>query len=309
MESASLKGLASLTASLQHTGTDIPVAFQKNFFAALAHLCAAATESNPTSPGLHPNEETAENEYGERASSRYSSKLIREQLNLDEIVLNAAKELATSKNTDAPAHGKDLQEDWLNEFENLARLKSSQDMKLIFGRILAAEIKKPGTFSIKTMRVISQLEVEVINYFQRLCSQSVSLRSGEFILDARVVAFNGIATNNPVKQYGLSFENLSVLEEYGLILSEYNSWNDYGASIKHETNDLPFDFYFSDKPYSLIPTDTELFERNLKLNGIAFSKAGLQLLSIMPLVEVSSYRKALTNYLAARHLRMVDLGS
>lgn len=115
------------------------------------------------------------------------------------------------------SQSEDISEDWLNEFENLARLKSSEEMKLVFGKILSGEIIKPGSFSIKTIKLISQLDNQAAKLFQLFCSQTISLSAGGNIYDARVVSINGNAASNSLSQYGLSFDSLNILHEYGLI--------------------------------------------------------------------------------------------
>lgn len=51
----------------------------------------------------------------------------------------------------------EIDADWLNVFGRLAEDKSSKELQDLFGRILAGEIRAPGTFSLRTLQVISNL--------------------------------------------------------------------------------------------------------------------------------------------------------
>lgn len=226
--------LAKITDTLEEVVTGIPAPVRKNFFKAFSQLCTAAvdvpvawlegksSEIRASSDarvqiikkeGISISEKIEVPEpYILKASEKFASKIIKEQINLDEITLNAAKDLIQeeSKTTNKDDH--EISDDWLNEFESHARLKSSEEMKLIFGKILSEEISTPGTFSMRSVRIISQLDNEAARLFQLLCSHSISLNINDNnIIDARVVSFNGNAASNSLNKFGLSFDNLNVL--------------------------------------------------------------------------------------------------
>ena len=118
-------------------------------------------------------------EYARRAGHKFAEKIIGEQLNLDKISAIAANELkneevdnSTNQRTSEPnkeqsadssnqeansGEEKVIDDDWLNRFETEARQKSTEDMQLRFGRILAGEIKQPGSYSIRTVKILGEL--------------------------------------------------------------------------------------------------------------------------------------------------------
>src|SRR6185295_2887457 len=142
-------------------------------------------------------------------------------------------------------------------------------MKLIFGKILSGEISKPGSFSIRTLKIISQLDNQAAKLFQLLCSQCISMHIGQNIFDARIVSFSGNAASNSLSQFGLNFNSLNVLQEYGLIISDYNSYMNYAPCIADENNNISAVLRFYNKHYGLIPTDKEKYDKILKLSGVA----------------------------------------
>jgi hypothetical protein len=321
--------LEKLTDGLGDIISGVPAPVRKNFFKACAQLCTAAVdvpvawlegksaEIRATyeariqiikKEGNNIAEEIqVPKEYISRASEKFASKIIKEQLNLDEITRNAASNLAdeehkkTSSSTNA-----EIGDDWLSEFENLARLKSSEDMKIIFGKILSGEISSPGTFSIRTVRLISQLDNEAAKLFQLLCSMTVTMDVG-YPVDARVVSLSGSAANNSLAKFGLSFDKLNILQEYGLIISDYNSWMRYGPCIAHNGNQVSAILRFKNRKYGFIPTDKERYDKELKLDGIALTKAGKELLTIIPLIEVPQYKSELESFFISKYLQMIEI--
>ncbi len=180
-------------------------------------------------------------------------------------------------------------------------------MKLVFGKILSGEIIKPGSFSIKTIKLISQLDNQAAKLFQVLCNQSVSLRIAGKVFDARVISLNGNAGSNSLSQFGLSFDNLNVLQEYGLIISDYNSFMPYASCTVNEQRQVGAAIHFQGKNFGLIPTDREKFDKVLKLNGVALTKAGKELLDIIPITPADKYRDALIEFFKAKHLELVEI--
>ena len=87
---------------------------------------------------------------------------------------------------------KTISDDFLNSFEEEVRQKSSEDMQLLFGRILAGEIRKPGTYSIRTVKILGQLSQGVAGLFRQACSICVAIEIpiGGSILDIRVPRFD-----------------------------------------------------------------------------------------------------------------------
>lgn len=60
-------------------------------------------------------------------------------------------------------------EDWLNAFVHRAEMASSEAMRSILGRILSGEILSPGSFSVSTLRIITELDRKSASLFQSLC--------------------------------------------------------------------------------------------------------------------------------------------
>ncbi len=322
-------GLEKLTDTIGDVISGVPAPIRKNFFKACAQLCTAAVDV-PTAlfesksaeiratyearvqiikkEGESISEKIeVPKEYISKASEKYASKIIKEQLNLDEITLNAANNLADQNFQEDNQAEAELSDDWLNEFENHARLKSSEDMKLIFGKILSGEISKPGSFSIRTIRLISQLDTQAANLFQLLCSLSISMQSDNLIHEARVVSFGGDAGSNSLAKFGLSFGNLVILEEYGLIISQYNSSMSYSPCIANEKNLVQASFCFENKHYGLVPTDDEKYDKDLRLSGVALTKSAKELINTIPLKEVDNYKTELEEFLSKKHLKLVEI--
>jgi Protein of unknown function (DUF2806) len=174
-------------------------------------------------------------EFVRAAATKFAQKIIRERVNVDQVFENAAAELtseplaiASDKEPETPP----ISDDWLNAFENEAAQMSSDQMQRLFGKILAGEIRRPASYSIKTVKLVAQLDNQAATLFKRFCSLSISLchPGTNTVFDARVVSM-GNAGSNSLGAYGLAFDSLNILQEYGLIISDYNSWSDWRLAV------------------------------------------------------------------------------
>lgn len=64
--------------------------------------------------------------------------------------------------------------DWLNRFTNFAQDVSNEELQRVWGQILAGEIRKPGSFSISSLRVLAELDADVAKEFENIYRLSIN---------------------------------------------------------------------------------------------------------------------------------------
>jgi hypothetical protein len=101
----------------------------------------------------------------DRGLANLVGKAYREQENRDAVAKEAVEQLVQDP---PPADNPGPSDDWLNVFEEHAARASSDNLRSLFGRILAGEIRKPGSFSLSTLHFVSVLDAEVAALVQRL---------------------------------------------------------------------------------------------------------------------------------------------
>ena len=92
--------------------------------------------------------------------------------------------------------------DWLNNFAGYAEKASSEKVRDLWGRVLAGEIRRPGAFSLSTLRFLAEMDQKMATWFE----EEVRLRfRGKYI----------VRTSESLE--GERLDRLSLLEEVGLI--------------------------------------------------------------------------------------------
>jgi hypothetical protein len=287
-------------------GNPIPPALRKGFMKAVGRLLGAAVdvpaaklegyadEIRATSEArrslvINAGKSLSENFATEapivqRAQARMVSKILREQVTVEDIVGMSAKILSESSIDKEPD---EVSEDWWNTFESEAVTKSSDEMKEIFSQILAGEISNPGTYSIKAIKTISILDREVAASFNRLCS--FAIHTSHLI---KVLGLGHNAADNALQSFGLSFETLNQLQEYGLVQPDYNAYMDYASAVNFSGA-----ISYVGRPAVLVTLEGHAKQAEVKLHGVTLSKVGRELFKIARITPFNEYSKSLSTYL------------
>lgn len=103
----------------------------------------------------------------QRAGRRVDFQERKKQENIENVTAAAAQELLIE--TAIPDEKPD--EDWINRFFSTVQDVNTEQMQQLWGRILAGEIKKPGSYSLRTLdfvRNLAKYEAEVFEHVGRL---------------------------------------------------------------------------------------------------------------------------------------------
>lgn len=147
---------------------------------------------------------TAKNpEIAARATQRLLAREIEGQENIDAIVNHAMLAL--------PNHVSDeeVSPDWRRRFFIEAENVCAADMQFLWGKVLAGEVSRPGSFSIRTLdalRYLTQTEAEL---FRKACS--ISMQDGW-------IALPGHDLNSALKPFGITYGDLLTLRDLGLMV-------------------------------------------------------------------------------------------
>ena len=275
-------------------------------------------------------------EYALKAGHKFAEKIIREQLNLDKISAIAVSELKSGESDNRANQGtnqpneeqsdnsanqgangggeKTIDDYWLNIFATEARPVSTEEMQHRFGRVLAGEIEKPGSYSIKAVKLLGELDQNTAALFKRFCSACVvfgffRIPNSEHIIDAGVPSLGGSDGSNALSKYGLGFDRLNLLNEYDLIISNYNSWFKCTRYMLGGGKRAFLPFEHQGKYWSLLPLSEQENDLELKLSGVVLSRVGRELFRIVDQDPMPEYTEDLKKYFANQKLQMVEVSN
>ncbi|MBI2584305.1 MAG: DUF2806 domain-containing protein [Rhodospirillales bacterium] len=226
-------------------------------------------------------------ELGERAVMHFASKIVREQVNLEETLKIAKEDLQA-----APPEGdakKEIDEDWLNQFADIAAKVSNEDMKRHLGKILAGEIKNPGSFSAATILTLTTISREEAKLFEKLCNVSMSLGGVQVLCTPY-----GDPGNNALRPLGLGYDVLCHLRVAGLLLPDITSQTTFDEVIYR----IPWDFCGRLAVFRTLEGDPPIFGKH---KTVLFSRAGAELRNIIPMKPNPAYVECLQKMLREKY--------
>ena len=111
----------------------------------------------------------------ERAVAALVSKTYRKQANREAVGKAMLDELTSTPDASDEVPSKsEVDDDWLNVFERYAEDASSERMQNLWGRVLAGEVRRPGRYSLRTLRFLSEFSQQDALTFSELTKSAFS---------------------------------------------------------------------------------------------------------------------------------------
>ncbi|MBA4490960.1 DUF2806 domain-containing protein [Paracoccus sp. S1E-3] len=105
------------------------------------------------------------------AEEVYLPTAIRKASNRVQVAQRAVQHITDAPTDEAKPGTPD--EDWMNAFVRFAEDASSDRLQDFFGRVLAGEIVRPGSFSLSTLRTVAELDSSIAQDFSLVWARSV----------------------------------------------------------------------------------------------------------------------------------------
>jgi hypothetical protein len=230
-------------------------------------------------------------EYVDAAAYRSLAKIVGEQKNMDAIVRIAAAEVVKDAKTSPQIHLQapqtkqestttSINPEWLNAFESEASGMSSEEMRLRFGKILAGEIKSPGSFSVRALRLMSEIDAEVADLFTQFCSLAIAMNISKFE-DVRLPTMHRNPEVNGFREWGLGFRALLLLREAGLLTTGFENEQSYKLCVPTADNFVHAFLTHQGVNYVLVRKPGLSDTHRPMVQGISLTSVGAQLFSIV----------------------------
>ena len=162
------------------------------------------TKSRITTDQLLAKAGIENRELGQRALARLAYEETKAQQNMEEVLTGATHYLNEDADPDK------IDNDWLTHFFNKCRQFSDQEMQDIWSKILAGEANKTGSFSKRTIELLSTISKEEAEMFTRLCGFVL-------LIDTFPVPIVFNSKDDIYKKNDIHFSTLQSLESIGLI--------------------------------------------------------------------------------------------
>jgi hypothetical protein len=212
-------------------------------------------------------------------------------------------EIAAREITQAPP-GVDaetfIDDDWMAFFKGKVDQLGTEEAKLLFGKVLAGEVKQPGSFSKRSVGILAEMGPVVGRLFDSLCNVSTVISKHH----VRVVTLGvGDVGENSLQEFGLPFEALNHLIEAGLIFSEYDTFVDMPLAAVGHAFDLGGNLYrlhVAETKKLELDTPEKCAAALAAVPGVTLSATGRELRAIVAKRTIHDYVEKLAGGFAER---------
>jgi hypothetical protein len=135
----------------------------------------------------------------EQSNNRAVYDTVRKEINVANAILHAEEKI--QKEDDCISNDEKVNEDWIYRWRDYAGDVNSEEMQRLWGRLLAGEVKTPGTYSLRCMEFLRNLEQSEAKLIEIACERAV----------------DGLVLINDDLNNHLSFGQLLELDTLGVI--------------------------------------------------------------------------------------------
>lgn len=222
-------------------------------------------------------------------------KKIKNQKSIADIAIENAKE-----GTDF-SEKSGVSEEWLDRYMDSAGFVSSEDIQLIWGKILANEFERPGSTPPNMIRILSEITPKLAMAFRVICSMNVFVcpltEDGNIARGFRQLFVPYKMNNDRLYELGLSFSVLNELEALGVI--RFNSISGYVSKGITQEKVL---LCIGDK---LVVLD-EHNNNEVPIGNVLFTSVGEALQSITDPEDIEDYYDMVKKYLYSEQVKVVE---
>lgn len=214
----------------------------------------------------------AELEIKDRAVNRIAYQEQKRQQNIEEITQKAANQLCS----ESEVSREPVDEDWTTRFFNYAQDVSNEEMQNLWAQILSGEIKKPKSYSLRTLELLKNITKDEAQLFVKAANFVISSWNSPFIFTSE--------KENFLAQFALSFEQTLLLTELGILQAE----KDIARRLPQSEQEATLHFESGNYLMEVVK------KANSPMHSIPilrFSKVGEQLLKLIQPVPVEEYLK------------------
>ena len=141
-----------------------------------------------------------------RANNRLLNKELRRQKNIESVVKGAAHLLPEQVFDEKP------NEDWIYEFFNSCQDIGDNEMHILWSKILASEVSKPGTYSIRTLNLLKTMTKEDANLFTNVCSAAWQTGNNDYVSIYTSVTDKYMAAKHITYPHLLHLQSIGLIE-------------------------------------------------------------------------------------------------
>lgn len=216
---------------------------------------------------MHARERSPE-ALAERAQQRQLAEAIRQEDNLENVLKITSVELQSANTISNDS----VDDDWLIRLFSIVKDVNSEEMQYLWGKILAGEIISPGSFSLRTLETVRNMNRKDAETFQKVLPLIVRNNGIYFIS----------SDSDLDSQYGVSYYDILVLDECGLM-------NSSGTLSLNLTLTGHMQHHCESNERIVVFKSNDAMEKKISFGIYTLTNAGIELYNILQYTANNEY--------------------
>jgi hypothetical protein len=220
--------------------------------------------------------------FEERTQKRLMYQQLKSQKNLEDITQKVVEQLKTETDiTDEK-----LDEDWITRFFSYAEEISNDEMQNLWARILAGEIKKPKSFSLRTLQTLRNISKEEAQIFTKIGKYAIKAQKEAFVYKGN--------SGKILENIGINFNEIILLQELDLIHT-----GDFLSFTLRKTKTLNSTHFIIGNNIVIVEKQQETPDKAIPV--YLFTSTGKELLNLIEINPEFEYIQEFRNALGEDH--------
>ncbi len=170
-----------------------------------------------------------------------------------------------------------VEKDWFLKWMEISQTVSRENVQEMLARVLSGEVRTSGSFSLRTLDTLKNLSRTELTLFQIFCDLSYSIPQFGDAFTCLICEPYGSPGDNGLLSLRLSYSNLAILQDAGLIQTDLTAWREFQIP---EMLRIPFSLGSAS---ITLKSTAETTPIKARVKIINFTSAGLELRSVLNL--------------------------
>lgn len=183
-----------------------------------------------------------------------------------------------------------VEQGWINRFFDSVADISDEDLQMLWGKVLAGEVKRPKSYSLRTLETLKNLSKYEAELFEKIVPYVMNMGGNLFLP----------SNNELLQKYGVAYGEIINLDECGLINS--------GAFVSLNpviSNKEPLPIHNSSK--LMLVHGVESSETKISVGEYGLTKAGEEMYNILNVVPNDDYFHEFAEEIANKNSKKVKV--
>lgn len=225
-------------------------------------------------------------EFAERTQSRLAYQEMLKQANIEKVAGKAYQLLESEEEVE----NNPVDQDWTIRFFNCVEDVSNEKMQEIWAKILAGEVKKTGSFSMRTLETLKNISQKEAETFQKILPFVIMASDDNMF----------VLPSGEWNEGNYSYSDVMLLDECGLISS--TPFIHHRLDLENNETRMLFN-----KKKTLIIKSVSEKEEKISIEIYTLTKTGTELYNILSFEPDDQYLENLAKYIFDKHKNKIEV--